>query len=129
MSDDRPSVGRWLPVVNWGEQYEVSDLGKVRSVDRLVNYSDGRVRLFSGQILTPWLSSGYPYVKLWRGSVGTNKAIHHLVLEAFVGPRPPDCECCHGIGGPGDAGLPNVRWDTPSENALDRVRHGHPSSS
>lgn len=50
--------------------------------------------------------------------------VHHLVLEAFVGPRPVGMECCHGNGIPTDNRLANLRWDTRKANRDDAVRHG-----
>lgn len=46
---------------------------------------------------------------------------HRLVLEAFVGPRPPGMVGCHGYGGPLDNSVGNLRWDTPAANTADRV--------
>lgn len=50
--------------------------------------------------------------------------VHHLVLEAFVGPRLPGMEGCHGCRGVSDNSLANLRWDTKSANQADRVLHG-----
>lgn len=50
--------------------------------------------------------------------------IHHLVLEAFVGPCPEGMECCHGDGDPANCRLSNLRWDTPKGNAADKITHG-----
>lgn len=52
------------------------------------------------------------------------RAVHHLVLEAFVGPCPDGHECCHADGDAGNNALANLRWDTHSANCLDAVRHG-----
>lgn len=49
---------------------------------------------------------------------------HRLVLQAFVGPCPEGMEACHNNGNPADNRLENLRWDTPSSNALDKVKHG-----
>jgi hypothetical protein len=53
-----------------------------------------------------------------------SKKIHTLVLEAFVGPRPPGLVACHGNGDHFDNRLRNLRWGTYSDNAYDQVRHG-----
>lgn len=52
------------------------------------------------------------------------RAVHRLVLESFVGPRPDGKECCHNNGDHRDNRLLNLRWDTPAANALDKIRHG-----
>jgi hypothetical protein len=56
--------------------------------------------------------------------------VHSLVLTAFVGPKPDGMECCHRNGDHEDNTVGNLRWDTKSENMLDRVRHGtHPNTN
>lgn len=52
------------------------------------------------------------------------RLIHHLVLEAFVGPRPTGFQCCHNDGDPTNNHLENLRWDTAKNNMKDRDRHG-----
>ncbi|MGC5078489.1 HNH endonuclease signature motif containing protein [Agrococcus sp. DT81.2] len=49
--------------------------------------------------------------------------VHHLVLEAFVGPRPDGMFGCHWNDDPYDNRLENLRWATPSANSLDSVRN------
>jgi hypothetical protein len=72
--------------------------------------------------LAPVLNShGRSQVALGRGRI---RAVHRLVLEAFVGPCPPGMEGCHGDGNPANNALPNLRWDSHSGNQLDAVRHG-----
>jgi hypothetical protein len=64
-------------------------------------------------------------VSLSRGARGTTKTrlVHHLVLEAFVGPRPDGQVGCHFDDDPRNNRVENLRWDTSSANALDRVRN------
>jgi len=57
------------------------------------------------------------------GRRGT-KNVAHLVLEAFVGPRPPGMVCCHYDGNVDNSELSNLRWDTYSGNERDKERHG-----
>jgi hypothetical protein len=51
--------------------------------------------------------------------------VHHLVLEAFVGPCPPGLECRHFPDrDPANNRLENIHWGTPEENAADKIFHG-----
>jgi hypothetical protein len=112
---------RWLPVVGWEGLYEVSDQGRVRSLDRIVHTKAGWSRRHQGRTLRSLQCHGYQTVELTSGH---RVSVHRLVLEAFVGPCPDGLECCHGVGGPSDNRLSNLRWDTRSENMYDRCRHG-----
>lgn len=51
------------------------------------------------------------------------KKVHHLVLEAFHGPRPTGLHGCHNNGDPLDNRAGNLRWDTQSGNMRDFHRH------
>lgn len=50
--------------------------------------------------------------------------VSHLVLTAFVGPRPEGKECCHWDGNPLNNSLENLRWDTHKSNMRDNIRIG-----
>jgi hypothetical protein len=110
---------RWLRIPGH-EGYEVSDLGRVRSVDRTIMRRDGKPKRCRGQILKPMVPEGYARVRLG----GQWRSVHQLVLEAFVGPRPDGMQVCHVDGVSTNNHLENLRWGTVSENQLDRVRHG-----
>lgn len=113
----------WRPVVEYEGYYEVSDQGRVRSVERTVHYADGRVRTYpSMQIRLSLSTTGYVRVNLSRGSYRTRK-VHQLVAEAFLG-RVSGADVCHNNGIRTDNRLTNLRYDTRSNNLKDAVYHG-----
>lgn len=116
---------QWRPVSGYEGLYEVSDLGGIRSVDRVVPIGSGdRTRRYTGRTLKPSADSdGRRRVILYRPGP-TCRSISAMVLEAFVGPRPEGHECCHHDGDASNDRLENLRWDTRSANHLDAVRHG-----
>ncbi len=118
----------WKDVVGWEGSYQVSDTGRVRSLDRSITRVDGVVLRVRGQILkqATHKNTGYRLVSLARNCNITHAYVHRLVLEAFVGPCPPGMETCHGTGeGRGDNRLTNLSWGTHAQNAgPDRVRDG-----
>jgi HNH endonuclease len=67
---------------------------------------------------------GHLSVNVHQGGKKVRRFIHHLVLEAFVGPRPPGLICCHYDGNPANNRLENLRWDTHQSNIDDMLRHG-----
>ena len=107
----------WRPVVGYEGRYEVSNLGRVRSLPRTM---DARRRgkpngyHMKGRVLKQTVDSrGYYSVSLGKGKRGV---VHRLVLTAFV-PNPENKPCCDHI----DANrknnrIDNLRWATYSEN-------------
>lgn len=120
----------WKDVPGREGIYQVSDKGRVRSLSRLVTNRGGRwgrptcYRL-PGRILKPCtIPNGYRRVVLSSSGRMRGFYVHHLVLLAFIGPRPAGHECCHGNRDKTDNHLGNLRWGTKAENAADTVRHG-----
>lgn len=128
MADSQPTQEQWKPVPGYEGYYEVSDQGRVRSLDRVIEYADGRKTRTLGKNLKPHtLSSGHQTIMLQRSGTSKRQLVHRVVLSAFVGPCPPDMEACHWNDDPADNRLENLRWAPRSENNRDRVRNGiHP---
>lgn len=116
----------WKDVIDYEGIYQVSNKGKVRVLDRLVKYPSGKTRLKPGHelALQPFGKLGHLKVVLYKDSGYKNRQVHHLVLEAFVGPRPEGQECCHGDGNPANNKVGNLRWDTSTANNADKTAHG-----
>lgn len=115
----------WKPVVGYEGLYEVSNLGSVRSLDRLVGKekSPRKGRLLAAPIDRS--GAGYRFVNLSKNGKVRKTNLHVLVLEAFIGPRPhPDWHAMHIDGSRDNARLDNLRWGSQSENARDKVAHG-----
>lgn len=115
----------WLPIPGYEGLYEVSDLGRVRSVDRAVTltnrYGKPEVRRYKGKMLRPGAqASGHVTVAVGKNN---SQGVHRLVLLAFEGPCPEGCEALHRNGDPGDNALANLRWGARSENLEDIFYH------
>lgn len=115
----------WRPVVGHENQYEVSDQGRIRSVDRIVPSTSkiGNAYLSprKGKALSPGKSpSGHLVVHL----NGISRSVHFVVAAAFIGPRPNGCEVRHINGQPSDCRADNLEYGTRSDNAEDSKRHG-----
>lgn len=115
---------QWRRVPGRETAYEVSDHGRVRSIDRFVKNGVG-IRVSRGQVLKQQPIGAHPSVWLANGRNGKRVLVHRLVLMAFVGPPPEGMEGCHFDDVPTNNTLSNLRWDTKGNNQLDRVRNGH----
>lgn len=122
----------WKPVVGHEGAYEVSNLGRVRSIDRVViiHRCDGHTGQqmvvncpLKGRMLRlKRTKKGYLEVMLRRK--GRMRRVHQLVLEAFVGPCPDGQEARHENDVKDDNRLANLLWGTKSENQHDAIKNG-----
>lgn len=75
----------WKPVKDYEGLYEVSNLGRVRSVDRFVLGSKGSLRHIKGKYLIPHKNNkGYYLCDLYKENRRKNVLLHRAVAEAFV---------------------------------------------
>jgi hypothetical protein len=119
------SVEVWKDVVGFEGLYQVSDLGRVRSMDRVIETSNGKKFPVKRRVMKqPTDRNGYPFVGLRRPGKQTVIRTHVMVAKAFLGEPGPGEEVCHNNGDPSDSRLSNLRYDTRSNNLLDCREHG-----
>jgi len=116
----------WRDITEYEGVYQVSSLGRVRSLDRIVRAS-GPVpaRKHQGRVLSA-ADNGKGYLHLSLAKNGTIKThrVCRLVAAAFHGSCPEGKECAH-LDGTRNNDIPeNLRWVTPSENMLHMHEHG-----
>ena len=116
---------RWLPVVGHEGLYEVSDQGRVKSLERRVPHPSIGSQAIHEKILRPGSGTqGHQLVRPCVDGYARSRWVHQLVLEAFIGPCPPGMECCHDDGDSSNNVASNLRWDTCTSNMADRAKHG-----
>jgi len=119
-------VENWKPVVGFEGLYEVSSLGRVRSV---LPRKGARANV-NGGIISGWVQSVNDgkykrrLVSLRKNKKTHTMRLHHLVLEAFHGQRPDGSYGLHNNGDPLDDRATNLRWGSPADNTKDSVAHG-----
>lgn len=85
----------WKDVIGYEEIYQVSNLGRIKSVDRVAKHKFGTMNL-KERILKPGVVKGYFNVILTNSFGALNNCkVHTLVAESFLGPRPKDCIVDH----------------------------------
>ena len=76
----------WKAIDGYNGYYEVSNQGRVRSIDRYVTRKDGYKYFLRGRILKQFTTKrGYKYLNLHPDSTHQNHVyVHRLVAQAFI---------------------------------------------
>lgn len=107
----------WLPIDGFEGIYEISNMGKVKSVERTITYINRwgteTNRTFKSCILKPSQDKdGYLYVTLKKNGIETYKKIHRLIAEAFI-PNPQNKPTVnHKNHNRQDNRVENIEWAT-----------------
>ena len=105
----------WKTVNEW-DLYEISNLGRVRSKDRLTRNNKG-VFVKKGKLLKP-IQNNMGYERVWFRQGGKSKHffVHRLVAMQFV-PNPQNKPCVNHIdNNPLNNKFDNLEWCTKQEN-------------
>lgn len=112
----------WKDIPDYEGSYQVSNMGRVRSVDRVVTYKNGRIQKHKGRVLKPGNNRGYERVVLYNDNGYNNKSVHRLVLETF---KPHvnmiDLQVNHIDGDKLNNHLTNLEWVT----GLGNISHAY----
>jgi hypothetical protein len=120
LSLEDPEPERWLPAVGYEGFYEVSDLGRVRSVlhQTIRGMQGGRIRKPQNA------GRGYRALRLSVHGKITGEYVHHMVMAAFVGRCPKGKEILHGDDDRTNNRLSNLRYDTHKRNQEEASERG-----
>lgn len=115
----------WKDITNYENLYQISNLGRVRSVDRLIKqYGHKRQyeRLMKGKILKLHKQNGgYMLATLTKDGKEKKMLVHRLVAQEFI-PNPQNKEQVNHIDGNKQNNcIDNLEWCTQSEN----VKHSY----
>ena len=123
----------WKDIKGYEGLYQVSNLGRVRSLDRLVKYTkqykDKQVEtthMFKGRILGGGIKDGYRGVILTVDGVNKDYMVHRLVAQAFVYNDDPEhkIQVDHKDNDRSNNTAANLKWVTPRENQLHSIQLG-----
>lgn len=106
----------WKPVVGYEGYYEVSNTGKVRSVDRIVIDKKGRQYFRKGTELKQNIDRGYCRVSITKDGIKETLKVHRLVALAFI-PNPDNLpQVNHKDENKQNNNVENLEWVTCKDN-------------
>ena len=107
----------WRPAEGYEHLYQVSNYGRVKSVDRTETCKNGVIRFRKGMVLKPHQNySGYLWVSFCKNDVRKKKKIHRLVAQCFLPNPEGKPQVNHIDGNKHNNHVNNLEWVTPKEN-------------
>jgi hypothetical protein len=109
----------WKTIKGFENYYEVSSLGRVRGVDRVVNHKTSFFLNLKSKLIKPYLNkNGYLFVNITKKSKSFNKSVHRLVCETFLENQHNKKDVNHIDGNKLNNEIKNLEWCTRSENLI-----------
>ena len=121
----------WKPISEYNGYYEVSNLGRVRSITRKIERTDpkdsSKKRLFTykGKLVPFWITKkGYCRLTISINGIAKKYLVHRLVANAFIPNNDNKAQVNHINCVKADNRVENLEWVTNYENYLHSVENG-----
>ena len=116
----------WKPIPGFEGIYEISNLGRVMALERVVTFTDGRKRKYPKRLRKISVARGYPSIGL-TDSTGYSKnyLLHRILAHVFIQPITGEDIVRHLNDIPSDYRLSNLAVGTQQENIDDLMRNGN----
>lgn len=111
----------WKDIKEFEGFYQISNLGRVRSLDREVKRSEEIMKV-KGKIIKAHLNTkGYKVVDLYKDGKRKHKHVHYLIAKAFI-PNPDNKSFIDHIDtNKTNNNISNLRWCTHKENMNNEI--------
>ena len=111
----------WRDVVGYEGYYKVSNIGRVKSVERKIWNGKGYKTEFSRILKQALNYKGYPIVYLSKESKQKTVSVHRLVALAFISNPQNKPQVNHIDGNKKNNNVSNLEWCSNQENQLHAV--------
>lgn len=115
----------WKDIPEYEGYYQASNLGRIKSISKMIHNSHGTMSLRKTIILKPRLDNmGYEYFRICRDMYHRTLKGHRLVAQTFI-PNPENKKCVNHIDFvKTNNRIENLEWVTYSENTRHSFKHG-----
>lgn len=112
----------WKDIIGFENYYQVSNLGRARSLDRYVKIGGGGQRLVRSQFIgVKWNPRiKYFYITLIKNNNRKTYSVHRIVFRSFIYDLPSSLDVCHNDSNKYNNRLSNLRADTRKGNEADK---------
>lgn len=115
-------IEEWRDIEGYEGLYQVSNLGRVKSLERVIIRANNRAMPYKEQILkNRKTSNGYLYVSLYKNKQCKNHSIHRLVAQSFIENPNNYEEINHIDENKTNNNVVNLEWCTRKQN----MAHGN----
>lgn len=115
---------RWVDISGYEGYYQVSDLGRIKSLERMVVHN-GTSHLQPELIMRPWpgITSLYGCVRLYKQGIGKKFSVHRIVAQHFLPTWNPALEVNHIDGNRDNNAATNLEMCTHKQNVRHSIIH------
>lgn len=107
----------WKEIPGYNGLYLASNLGEIKSIDRIVKCGHNSLRIHKGRILKQFVDRfGYKYVVITINREEHKIRVHRLVAKTFINNPDKKEQVNHKDGNKKNNTINNLEWCTASEN-------------
>jgi DNA-binding transcriptional regulator YiaG len=112
----------WKDINGYEGYYQVSSLGRVKSVKRMVNHNYGGLKIVNERVMSQ-RTAKYKNLMLCKEGEERIFWVHRLVAESFIENPDNKPEVNHKDANCHNNNVDNLEWATRAENQIHAVQH------